>query len=66
MDKALEGEVGRSIKSEDKEYWIKEPEPIQSSEFGAGFFKMNEDIYELRGYFYYDHIDPKFFGITEA
>jgi hypothetical protein len=61
MDEIIEGEVGRSVKWEGKEYWMREPDPIQDiSEFKEKFFK--EDSYKYRHLIYqYPYIkDPKF------
>lgn len=55
MDEILEGDIGRSFKLEDKEYFVAESifnfEPMPMPKF---------DAYRLRMMYEYIHIDPVF------
>lgn len=68
VDEVLEGEVGRSVTFEGKEYWAKEAEPIKLEDIWNLYDKLDQPY---RPYFYYRYSytkDPKFNlkGITEA
>ena len=65
-DEILEGDVGRSFQFEGKDFWFKEPDPIQELlDFKETLFE--KDPYRLRSYFFYTHIDPTFsFRITST
>jgi hypothetical protein len=66
MDKILEGDVGRVVKFEGKEYWFKEQEPL---EFPRIDYSKDLETDYLN---YYRHFlitippNPKIIGLMEA
>lgn len=68
MDEILEGDVGRTVKFEGKEYWIKEPEPVNLEHIQLLREKIDRQRYQPD--YYYSFLSKFKFnllqGITEV